>query len=286
MNGLLFLLTSLLWGCGALATTMQAGVTPAAWSVSLRMSLAGLVLLAYGRATRARLHIAGLDVLFVGLQGVLFFALAFIAFYEATRRIPSGLAALVLATSSLFAAVIGRFVHRDLISRGLLWGTLFGFGGVTLIFAPGLPAIPQETVVSGFKWALVASIATAAGTVVGARNQKAGVPAMASLGWAALIGGAASAVWALANNQPFVFDFTFRFVASLVYLAIGASCFTFVLYFELVKRNGSGKAAYIFTTVPIVALVLSSIFEGLQPDAYLMIGGLAILIGNVIVLAA
>lgn len=38
MNALLFALTALLWGGGALATALQAGVTPAAWSVALRMA--------------------------------------------------------------------------------------------------------------------------------------------------------------------------------------------------------------------------------------------------------
>jgi drug/metabolite transporter (DMT)-like permease len=284
VNAVLFLVTSLLWGCGALATTMQAGVTPAAWSVSLRMALAGFLLLAYGRARKAKLDLRARDIPFVGLQGVLFFALAFVAFYEATSRIPSGLAALVLATSSLFAAAIGRAVHGEIISRGLVWGTLFGLCGIAAIFGPGLHDVSRDTLFAGFAWALLASVATAAGTVTGARNQKAGVPTFAGLGWAALIGGAASAAWALATGEPFVFDFTFRFVASLLYLAIGASVLTFLLYFELVKRYGSGKAAYIFTTVPIIALVLSSLFEGLQIGTNIVVGSAAILIGNVFVL--
>ena len=44
MTAALFALTALLWVGGALATAMQAGVTPAPWSVALRMALAGLIL--------------------------------------------------------------------------------------------------------------------------------------------------------------------------------------------------------------------------------------------------
>lgn len=49
MTAALFALTALLWGGGALATAMQAGVTPAPWSVALRMALAGLILVGYAR---------------------------------------------------------------------------------------------------------------------------------------------------------------------------------------------------------------------------------------------
>src|SRR5689334_19871324 len=108
MTAALFALTALLWGGGALATAMQAGVTPAPWSVALRMVLAGLILLGYGRLRGVPLGIPRKDRPAVALQGLLFFAIAFIAFYEATARMPSGLAALVLSTSSLFAAVIAR----------------------------------------------------------------------------------------------------------------------------------------------------------------------------------
>jgi drug/metabolite transporter (DMT)-like permease len=284
VNALLFLVTSLLWGCGALATTMQAGVTPAAWSVCVRMSLAGIVLLACGWARGSRLRLRTPELVCVSLQGVLLFAVAFIAFYEATRRMPSGLAALVLATSSLFAAVIGRVIFGEPVSRNLASGTALGLAGVAIVFLPGFGTVPQGSLSEGFAWALLASLATAAGTVAGARGQRSGVDTFAALGWAAMIGGAASAFWAALAGEPFIFDLSRRYIASLAYLTLGASCATFLLYFELVRRQGAGQAAYVFTTVPVVALILSSLFEGLELGSRMAIGSVAILVGNVLVL--
>lgn len=283
MTALLFAFTALLWGGGALAAAMQAGVMPAAWSVAFRMALAGVLLLGYGGLKGAPLGIPRPHRLFVALQGVLFFALAFIAFYEATRRIPSGLAALILSASSLFAALIGRAALGTPLAPTLLWGALCGVAGVGLIFGPGLGAL-GGTVGTGFAWALAAAIASAAGTVLGARNQAAGLPTVIVLGWGAMIGAGASALWALAAGEPLVPDLSVRYLGSLAYLAVAASCLAFMLYFELVRRLGPGKAAYTLAVVPVVALVLSALFEGLALDARIGFGTAAILAGNVLVL--
>lgn len=283
MTVLLFALTALIWSGGALATALQAGVTPAPWSVAVRMALAGLILLGYGQTQAVSLAIPPRDRPAVALQGMLFFALAFIAFYEAARHMPSGLAALILSTSALFAALIGRATLGTRLTANFVWGTLCGIVGIALVFGPtgGMGANISP---SGIAWALVAAVATGAGTVVGARNQMAGLPAIAVLGWAALAGAATSAAWALITGAPAVPDLSARYLLSLAYLAVAASCVAFMLYFELVRRLGPGPAAYTLTVVPLVALVLSSLFEHLVLDWSIAAGTAAILAGNVLVL--
>ncbi|MBR0757979.1 DMT family transporter [Bradyrhizobium jicamae] len=283
MTSVLFGLTALLWGGGALATALQAGVTPAPWSVAIRMAVAAMCLFGYGASRGQSLVIPGRDRLFVALQGVLFFSLAFISFYEAAHRIPSGLAALVLSTSSLFAAVIGWALLDTPLSASLLWGALCGMAGVAIIFAPGIAGLGPGAG-AGVAWALLAAVATGGGTVVGARNQRAGLPTVTILGWSAVVGSAGSAIWAIATGATFVPDLSVRYISSLLYLAIAASCITFALYFELVRRLGPGKAAYTLTIVPVVALLLSAAFEDLHLGANILIGAAIILVGNLIVL--
>ncbi|WP_426434273.1 DMT family transporter [Bradyrhizobium genosp. P] len=284
MTALLFGLTAMLWGGGALATAMQAGVTPAPWSVALRMALAGLILLGFGLIRGIPLAIPSRDRAAVALQGLLFFSVAFVAFYEATARMPSGLAALVLSTSSLFAALIARAALGASISSGFVWGALCGIVGLAIIFVPGVTA-PGATPLAGFAWALVAAIATGAGTTIGARNQRAGLPVVAVLGWGALVGATASALWAAATGATFAVDVSVPYLASFLYLAVAASCITFMLYFELVRRLGPGRAAYTLALVPLVALVLSALFEHLSLGWPVLAGAVAILLGNVLVLS-
>ena len=283
VTALLFAVTALLWGGGALATTMQVGVTPASWSVAMRMLLAGMLLLAWGRFGGTSLRIPRGDRVAVAVQGALFFALAFIAFYEATHRIPSGLAALVLSTSSLFAAVFGRLWLGTAFPPGLLLGAGCGVLGIALIFVPDVEALRPGSL-GGLGWAFVAALAAGAGTVAGARNQRAGLPVLAVLGWGAIAGAIVCVIWAALARETFVLDSSSRYIASLLYLAVAATCVTFLCYFELVRRQGPARAAYVLAVVPLVALVLSALFENLSLGLNVLLGAIAIVTGNVLVL--
>ncbi|MGO4715716.1 DMT family transporter [Bradyrhizobium sp. 2TAF24] len=283
MTSLLFAITALLWGGGALATAMQAGITPASWSVALRMALAGMLLLGYGRLRGLSLGIPGRDRIYVALQGALFFSLAFVAFYEAVHHIPSGLAAVILSLSSLFAALLGRVVLGSPLTPGFLWGAGCGVAGVAIIAAPQIHGADTGDA-AGYLWALAAAIATAGGTVTGARNQRAGLPPVAVLGWAALVGAATSAAFALATGTPLLLDGSLRYLASLAYLTVAGSCVAFMLYFELVRRTGPGQAAYALAVVPVIALGLSALFEGLHLDTRILVGAAFVLAGNLFVL--
>lgn len=280
MTGLLFAITALLWGCGALATTFQSGVTPAPWSVAIRMFLAGVMLLSYGAFTRHPIRVRGRNTWYVMLQGVLFFGVAFTAFYEATSRVPSGIAAVGLATSSIFAALIGRFAFGSAWSPRLITGSILGVIGMLITFVPEIDKASSSRYVTGIAWSLGAALATATGTVISTRNHKAGVPAVPTIGWGAIFGAAASAIWAVCAGDPLIIDASPRYLASLLYLTIGASCATFLLYFRLVERVGASSAAYIFTVVPIVAIGLSAIFEGLRLGPSMVMGTVIILVGN------
>lgn len=283
MTALLFATVVLIWGAGALATGMQVVIVPPPWSVALRMLVAGTLLLAIARWRREPLAVAKPDRPFVALQGLLFFAVAFMAFYEATRHIASGLAALVLSTSSLLAALIGRATLGSALPASLVAGAALGIAGVAIVFGPALVTLAPQTSL-GAALAGFAAVATAGGTVVGARNQRAGLPATVLVGWSALVGAAASALWALVSAAPLPLDLSVRYLGSLFYLAVFATCIATIAFFELVRRLGPGRAAYAFTVVPVLALVLSALFEGLRLDLRIALGAAVILAGNLLVL--
>jgi drug/metabolite transporter (DMT)-like permease len=67
----------------------------------------------------------------------------------------------------------------------------------------------------------------------------------------------------------------------LVYLALAASVLCFALYFPVVRRIGPGKAAYSSALVPIVAMALSTIFEGYRWSPLAALGG-ALAIGGMV----
>ena len=59
-----------------------------------------------------------------------------------------------------------------------------------------------------------------------------------------------------------VFDPRPQYLLGIGYLAIMGSVVTFPLYFALIRDWGPGKAAYNSVAVPVVAMSLSTLFEG------------------------
>ncbi|MBB4243076.1 drug/metabolite transporter (DMT)-like permease [Rhizobium tropici] len=244
-------------------------------------------MLGFSIATGKPITIVRGDRSWVAMQGILFFGLAFIAFYKATQGIPSGIAALVLSSSSLFAAVASRFLLDLRISRRAAIGIIFGLLGLGIVAAPQIFALHlNQQTMKGFIWAAIAAIATGAGTAIAARNQRRGVPIPVLMGWGALCGCGFGFAWALVVGTSLTIPVTTGYLAQLAYLAIVASCVTFLMYFTLIEKVGPARAAYALTVVPIVAMTISVIFEGLHVDTRLALGGATIILGNILILNA
>ena len=85
-------------------------------------------------------------------------------------------------------------------------------------------------------------------------------------------------------ETEFSFDWSIPYVLSLVYLALFGSVLAFGLYLTLIKRIGVDRAGYIGVAIPIVALLLSTLFEDLRWDVFMVLGVLFCVAGNVLIL--
>jgi len=81
------------------------------------------------------------------------------------------------------------------------------------------------------------------------------------------------------------FEWTVSYVGSLLYLAIFASVLGFTFYLTLLGRIGADRAAYATVLFPIVALTLSTVFEGYEWTMLSLIGVVVVLAGNLLVLS-
>jgi len=104
-----------------------------------------------------------------------------------------------------------------------------------------------------------------------------------SVGLGLLIGGAlGNAVlgWAL-HGAP-VIEMRPAYIGGIVYLGLLGSVVTFPMYFALIRDIGAARAAYTSVLVPVVAMALSTAFEGYR-WSLLAAGGAALgMIGLVI----
>ena len=86
---------------------------------------------------------------------------------------------------------------------------------------------------------------------------------------------------ALAMAGPPTFEWTWSYWIGLVWQAVFAYALCFSLYFPVVRKIGPGKAAYSSALVPIVAMALSTLFEGYR-WTLLSASGAALAIGGIV----
>nr|WP_254170622.1 DMT family transporter [Roseibium polysiphoniae] len=74
------------------------------------------------------------------------------------------------------------------------------------------------------------------------------------------------------------------YITSLVYLAIISSVVAFGSYLTLLGRIGSARAGYATVIFPVVALSISTVFEGYQWTGSAILGLACVLFGNILML--
>ncbi len=104
------------------------------------------------------------------------------------------------------------------------------------------------------------------------------------MAWGMLYGAIFTLAIALALGRPLGFEATPAYVLSLLYLAVFGSILAFGGYLTLMSRIGAARAGYVGVMVPIVALVISALFEGYRWELLAILGVAVSVAGNVIIL--
>jgi len=111
-------------------------------------------------------------------------------------------------------------------------------------------------------------------------------PMATTLGWAMLTGAAIDAVWAWATVGPPVIEPRWGYVAGTLYLGVFGSALAFTIYFQLIRTIGPAKAAYTSVLIPVIAMLLSTIFEGYRWSLLAVSGAVLVIVGLVLALKA
>ncbi len=282
-----FILFTLIWSSTWFVIRFQLGVVPAQWSVTYRFLIAGVAMAVVarlqGHSLRADAELLR-AALFIGLMQ---FCVNFNAVYLAERHITSGLVAtvfaLLLIPNSLLAwAWLG---HR--VSARFLAGGAVAVAGIALLFvheAQDHPAFGSE-IGLGILLTVAGLVGASLSNVYQALGRVRRVPIPVLLAWSMAIGAAIDAVVAWTMTGPPQFDPRPEYWLGLIYLALVASVLAFSLYFPVVRRIGPGKAAWSGVLTPIIAMALSTAFEGYRWSLLAAAGALLAMGGMVIALS-
>jgi drug/metabolite transporter (DMT)-like permease len=282
---LLYLFTVLIWGSTWFAITFQLGVVDPIWSVAYRFALAAAVLMVFCLVTRRPLRFGLRDHGFMALQGTFLFSLNYTLFYFSIEHVTSGLIAVVYSTIVFMNIVNGAILLGTPISARVLAGASLGLLGITLVFWPEFRAFSASTAtILGVSLAVAATWFASLGNIASLRNQRASVGVIESNTFGMAYGAALTTIVALAVGVEFRFDWSLSYVSSLAYLSVIGSVIAFGCYLSLLGRIGADRAAYTAVVIPIVALVLSTLFEGYTWSSPAFIGVAMVLAGNLLIL--
>lgn len=285
MNTLLYFVTAAVWGTTWLAIVFQVGTVPIDLSIFYRFSLASLMIFAWCIVKHAKLRFSlEAHCLFMA-QGLFLFSMNYMAVYEASYYISSGLNAIGFSMVLVFNILNSALLYRTSLTFPVFVGAVSGMLGIVIIFWPSVATLDlsNESLI-GILFSLLAGLISSCGNMVSTQIQKQRIPVTESNAYAMGYG----AVWMLIilylKGIPLQLDFNYPYLISLLYLAIFGSIVAFGCYLTLLGRIGANKAGYVHIVTPVVALVISTFFEELTWGTHLFIGVGLILLGNILIL--
>jgi drug/metabolite transporter (DMT)-like permease len=285
MNIMLYLAVVLIWGTTWIAIFLQqeAANTPVLVAVFWRFLLASVLMLVILKLIKRLRPLDKQDHLFCLLQGCCVFGFNFVCFYHAAAWISSGLESVIFSMAVLYNALNSWIFFRQRPPFRLLPAAVLGLGGIVALFWNDIQAAhPAPQLLWGVGLSALGTLGFSLGNMISTRHQRRQRDVLTTNSYAMLYGAIVMAIIALLNGDSLAPALNLQWLGSMSYLAIFGSVLGFGAYFTLVGRIGASQAAYCTLLFPLVALTLSTIYEGYQWHSNAIVGLSMILMGNMV----
>ncbi|MBS0482032.1 MAG: EamA family transporter [Proteobacteria bacterium] len=281
-----FILLALIWGSTWLVIKDQISAVPAAWSVVWRFILAAAAMMLIAGFRGDRLRLSRREQGLAMAVGLFQFSINFQLVYRSEHYLTSGLVAVIFALMIVPNAVLARLALKSPISGRFIAGSAVALSGIAMLMVHEYRAAPQaDGVLTGTLLVCGALLSVSVGNLLQATATARQVPVVSLMAWGMVWGVAASAIYAVITVGAPAIDLHPRYIAGIAYLALIGSAVTFPLYSQLIRDWGPGKAAYNGVAVPVVAMALSTVFEGYHWSALAIGGALLAMTGLLVALS-
>ncbi|MDZ3833070.1 MAG: DMT family transporter [Sphingopyxis sp.] len=279
-----FILVTLIWGSTWIVIKGQLGVVPPSWSVAYRFVVAAIAMFAFAALRGERLLLDGRALGFAALLGLAQFALNFNFVYRAEQHITSGLVAVLFALLIVPNTLFGRLFLKTPLEPRFLAGAGIAIIGVTMMIAHeyGAAALGPAAVATGTALTVAGVLMASAANIMQGTGFARAQPMVVMIAWAMLFGALGDALFAWVTTGPPVIEWSLPYLGGVLYLGVVASAVTFPLYFGVIRAVGPGQAAWSSVLIPIIAMGISTLFEGYRWAPLSIAGGVVALVGLVI----
>ena len=285
-NITLYIITVIVWGSTWLAIKYQLGSVDPMVSVVYRFGLAAALLMFFCYVKGLNLKFALKDHLFMALLGFLLFSVNYWLVYVAELYLTSGLVAVLFSSIVFMNIANGSIFLGTAVEKKMVAGAVLGIIGIIMIFMPEIKAFDlSDKGVFGISIGFVSVLLASFGNITSARNTKNNIPVIQANAYGMIYGTILMAVIAIFLGKEFSFVNSIPYVGSLFYLSIFGSIIAFGSYLTLIGSLGAGKASYAIMLVPVVALILSSFFEGYSWNFSAVLGMILVVGGNFLALS-
>lgn len=281
----LFISTLIVWGPTWYIIKFQLGIVDPMTSVFYRFFLSSIIILVFCVFKKINLRFSLKEHLLIAALGISLFNINYVFFYLSTVHLISGFVALCFS-SILFMNVVNNIVFKHKYPKIMtLVGGLIGTLGLLFIFYDEIISFEFSKGTSiGILLGVLATYFASIGNLISEYTSKVKLNVVAVTGYGMLYGSVTLLIYLLVVGIDLNFDFSYRYIISLLYLSIFGSVFGFILYLSIIKNIGANDAAYVAIIMPLIALIISTIFEGLIWDMNLYIGAFLVLFGNILIL--
>lgn len=251
-----FATVCVVWGTTYLAIAIALETIPPLLLTGTRFTAAGLIMLGLAAARGERIPRDLKSLANLALVGALMVGVGNLAVVWAELHVPSGIAALLVATAPFWMAIIELFrSHGERVTlRGAI-GMAIGFVGVAMLVTPGVSGAWSIPFLLGALAIQVGGIAWQLGSAHSKYNLR-HVPLMASAALQMLFGGLIVTVVGVVAGEVPRFALNPRTFGAIAYLTLFGSIIAYSSYvYALAHMRTTVVALYAYVN-PVVAVFL------------------------------
>ena len=284
-NFLLFIITLICWSPTWYVIKFQLGYVDPLVSVFYRFFIAAIIIFIYLIYKKKNLKFSLNHHIWFLLFGICLYSLNYVFFYLSNTYLISAFPAIVFSTIIIMNILGDSFYFKKKPSLKTLIGSTIGMIGIAIIFND---EIFNFTLSNGrhvgLFLALLGTFFASTGNMVHQRNLNNNLASMPSIAYSMLYGSLVTLLITQIKGTELLFDYSFSYIASLAYLTIIGSIFAFIFYLKLLEKVGAGRAGYVGALMPVLALLISTVFENLEWQTDLIVGLPILIIGAVLVI--
>jgi len=256
-------------------------------SVFIRFILAGLIILAYVILTNRKLIFSLKEHLYFFILGIFLYSGNYIFFYHSNVYLPSNIPATVFCLLTIFNILGEKFIFKKPITSMTLSGALLGITGIGIIFYQDFVNFDLNSGTTlGLMFALFATLSASAGNLIAIYNKRNyNIPLLQNVAFAMIYGALVALIVSFMKGAEFYIPISnFSYLLGLAYLIIFGSIISFLCYIRFIENTSASTGGYIGVIMPILALIISMIFEDVKPDIFFLTGLPVALIGLLLIL--